>query len=138
MATWRDTYRSAAAERADHAAMAKLHKKLSLPESWLRLDECGCWAIIGPNGTIYAYSNRDGWLGGYLVVTRIWDSVKKALVPGTVRQSGDGEAVVLVKATDMPPTAVVRKAICSLPRPDRTPSRRPVSAPSETQQNQAF
>ena len=109
-----DTYKTTEAERADKAALKKLAARLKTPESWLRLDDCGCWHIAGPAGHIYAHSNAKRWLGGYLVACHPgdghrWAAIKKAL-DGTVRQDGDEEGVVLLGQTEVNVPAV-RKAI---------------------------
>jgi hypothetical protein len=109
-----DTYKSVEAEKSDRNALKKLATRLKTPDSWLRLDDCGCWCISGPAGHVYAYSDAKRWLGGYLIVChagdeRKWTSIKKAL-GGTLRQDGDDEGVVLLTQTEINVPAV-RKAI---------------------------
>jgi hypothetical protein len=112
-----DTYKTVAAAKADHVALKKLHARLRLPENWLRLDDCGCWAIVGPNGTIYAHADRKGPLGGYLIVcggehAYQWTSLKKKL-GGVVRQDGDSDGVVLLRPEQVNVPAVRQALGCA-------------------------
>lgn len=110
-----DTYKSSAAEKSDKAAIKKLATRLKVPESWLCLDECGCWHITGPSGHIYTHSSSKGSLSGYLVVCHLGGDGKrwahiKSILGGIVRQDGDGEGVVLLSENEIDAPSV-RKAI---------------------------
>ncbi len=105
-----DTYKTVAAAKSDQAALRQVLARLRLPERWLKLDACGCWHIAGPEGSIYAHSDKRGWLGGFLLTVqtesaRRWSAIK-AKTAYRIRQDGDADGVLLFDLQNINPPLV--------------------------------
>ena len=100
-----DTYRNSAAARSDKAALRSLADRLKFPAGAVVVDECGTYVIAGRSAMVTCYSNREGWLGKWLVITSSGKagSTAKALKGQVKHTDGEGYGgIVMVDDKDLP------------------------------------